>query len=184
MLKYLIPLVVLFGLIILFIFGLQNDPRIVPSPFIDKPLPDIRAPLLSQPDITFAVSELKGEVTLLNVWATWCIPCRQEHPFLVDLADHYDVKIVGLNYKDERKDSIEWLEKLGNPYDIILFDESGDAGIDLGVYGFPETFIMDHEHIVKYKHIGAIDEEVLNNTIIPLILELQQARVNRDQRPN
>lgn len=176
MAKYLVPLAVFFGLIVFFIIGLQNDPRVVPSPFIDKPLPDISLPRLDQADASISSADLRGEVALLNIWATWCIPCRQEHPLLVDLADRSDVRIYGLNYKDVRVDALDWLEKLGNPYDDVFFDEAGRAGIDLGVYGVPETFVLDRNNIIRYKHIGPLTEDVIENSIIPLISKLNAAQ--------
>ena len=172
MLKYMIPLVVFFAIIILFIFGLQNDPSIVPSPFIDKPLPKIELPVLGQPQVSSGTADLTGEISLLNVWATWCPPCIQEHPLLVDLAKKEDVNIVGLNYKDNEEEALAWLEDLGNPYDTVLFDENGMAGIDLGVYGVPETFIINKSGIVIYKHIGPLTENDINNIIMPKINEL------------
>ncbi|MGY8815675.1 MAG: DsbE family thiol:disulfide interchange protein [Gammaproteobacteria bacterium] len=178
MLKYLIPLIVFSCLVILFVFGLQNDPSIVPSPFIDKPLPQISLPTLSDPSISIDTNDLKGEVTLINIWATWCIPCRQEHALLVDLAKNNDVKVVGLNYKDNRDDAMKWLVSLGDPYNIVLFDEDGKAGIDLGLYGVPETFIIDKNAIVKHKHIGPLTEENISETIIPMIKELKVTPLN------
>lgn len=173
MLRYLLPLAVFTGLVLLFLFGLNNDPRLVPSPFIGKPLPDISLPGLKDPAGTITTADLKGEVALLNVWATWCIPCRQEHPLLVDLDRRADVRIYGLNYKDVRQDALAWLEKLGDPYDRVLFDEAGTAGIDLGVYGVPETFVIDRDGIVRYKHIGPLTQEVIDEAILPLIARLQ-----------
>jgi cytochrome c biogenesis protein CcmG, thiol:disulfide interchange protein DsbE len=173
MLKYLIPLVVFFTLLVLFIFGLQTDPRIVPSPFIDKPLPEINLPVLVDPQRVLSSNDLKGDISLLNIWATWCIPCLQEHPLLVDLAENNDIKIIGLNYKDDSQKALKWLDNLGDPYDIVLVDEVGTAGIDLGVYGVPETFVLDQDLIVKYKHIGPLTEKVISETILPLIDELK-----------
>jgi cytochrome c biogenesis protein CcmG/thiol:disulfide interchange protein DsbE len=173
MLKYLIPLFVFSCLVILFVFGLQNDPSILPSPFIDKPLPQISLPTLSDPAISFDTSDLKGEVTLINIWATWCIPCRQEHALLVELAKNNDIKVVGLNYKDNRDDAMKWLVSLGDPYNIVLFDEDGKAGIDLGLYGVPETFIIDKNTIVKHKHVGPLTEKDISDTILPMIKKLK-----------
>ena len=173
MLKYLIPLVVFFALVVLFILGLQNDPRLVPSPFIDKPLPDIHLPLLADPDISISSNDLKGEIFLLNIFATWCIPCRQEHPLLLDLANKNEIKIIGLNYKDDSLEALMWLDTLGNPYSIVLFDEDGSAGIDLGLYGVPETFVINQNAVVKYKHVGPLTEKVQTEIIIPLINELK-----------
>jgi cytochrome c biogenesis protein CcmG/thiol:disulfide interchange protein DsbE len=109
----------------------------------------------------------------LNIWATWCIPCRQEHPLLVDLMKSTNVKIYGLNYKDVRQDAITWLEKLGDPYTRVYFDEAGAAGIDLGVYGVPETFVLDKTGIVRYKHVGPLTREVIDEVILPLTADLQ-----------
>jgi cytochrome c biogenesis protein CcmG/thiol:disulfide interchange protein DsbE len=174
MFKYLMPLFVFFGIVILFIFGLNNDPRLVPSPFIDKPLPQFTLPILGQPEAVAGVEEFKGEVSLLNIWATWCIPCRQEHPLLVNLANNKDINIVGLNYKDNDNEALKWLNDLGNPYDLVLSDVKGTTGIDLGVYGVPETFVLDKNGIVKYKHVGPLTEELINDIILPIIDELNQ----------
>lgn len=172
MFKYLIPLLVFFGLVILFIFGLNNDPRIVPSPFIDKPLPKITLPVLGQPDSLKAIDELKDNVFLLNIWATWCPPCREEHPLLVSLARDKNIMFVGLNLKDNEEDALRWLNDLGNPYQLNLADKEGLAVIDLGVYGAPETFVVNKHGIIKYKHIGPLTETVINEIILPLVNEL------------
>ena len=182
MLKYLIPLVAFFALVVLFIFGLQNDPRLVPSPFIDKPLPEINLPLLADPDISISSNDLKGEIFLINIFATWCIPCLQEHPLLLDLANNKEIKIIGLNYKDDRLEAIKWLDTLGNPYSIVLFDEDGLAGIDLGVYGVPESFVINQNAVVKYKHIGPLTEKVLTEIINPLISELKTQQMINESK--
>jgi cytochrome c biogenesis protein CcmG, thiol:disulfide interchange protein DsbE len=169
MFKYLAPLFVFFGLVILFLFGLQNDPRLVPSPFIDKPVPEFELPTLADPSISFSSVSMKGEVALLNIWATWCIPCRDEHPLLIDLANKSDVRIYGLNYKDVREDAILWLDELGDPYDQVFFDNEGKTGIDLGVYGVPETFILDRGGIIRYKHVGPVTQALMAETILPII---------------
>jgi cytochrome c biogenesis protein CcmG/thiol:disulfide interchange protein DsbE len=174
MLKYSLPLILFAGLVVLFIFGLNNDPRLVPSPFIDKPLPQISLPVLGQPEKIADSQDLKGETTLLNIWATWCIPCRQEHPLLVNLARNNSVKIVGLNYKDDDTKATSWLTDLGNPYQLVLSDSEGNVGIDLGVYGVPETFVLNADGIVKYKHIGPLTNEVIDEIILPLVAELNQ----------
>ena len=173
MFKYFLPLLVLIGLVVLFVFGLQNDPRLVPSPFIGKPVPEFTLPRLDQPATMVKSSELKGATSLINIWATWCIPCRQEHPLLMDLAKESDVKIFGLNYKDISSDAIIWLAQLGNPYDLTLVDEDGRAGIDLGVYGVPETFVVDRDGIIQYKHVGPLTDEIMDELIIPMIKELE-----------
>lgn len=174
MLKYLIPLVIFLSLVILFFFGLKNDPKIVPSPFIDKQLPEINLPILSNLDELVSSRDFKGETFLLNVWATWCIPCRQEHSLLVELATDNAIKIIGLNYKDNNQEAQKWLQTLGNPYDLVMVDENGVAGIDLGVYGVPETFVIDSNLIVKYKHIGPLTENDITDFVIPLIDEMRE----------
>ncbi len=173
MLRYLAPFFVFVGMVFLFMFGLHNDPKLVPSPFIDKPLPMFELPSLRDPALNLSSGMMKGEVAILNVWATWCIPCRQEHPLLVEMAATENVKIYGLNYKDVRTDAIVWLEKLGDPYAQVFFDEQGDTGIDLGVYGVPETFVLDAQGIVRYKHIGPLTANIIADIINPIINELR-----------
>jgi len=175
MLRYLVPFFVFVGLVLLFIFGLHNDPKLVPSPFIDKPVPTFELPALRDENVTLSSAMMTGNVALLNIWATWCIPCRQEHPLLVDLAATNNVKIYGLNYKDVRTDAIAWLEKLGDPYEQVYFDEAGNTGINLGVYGVPETFVLDASGIVRYKHIGPLTADNIRDVILPVITELQAA---------
>lgn len=174
MLRYLVPFFVFTGLVLLFVFGLHNDPKLVPSPFIDKPLPAFALTSLKDESITLTSDIMKGEVALLNVWATWCLPCRQEHPLLVDLAATGEVKIYGLNYKDVRGDAIGWLQQLGDPYTQVFVDADGDTGIDLGVYGVPETFVLDAAGIVRYKHIGPLTAEAMRDVIRPIIAELRK----------
>jgi cytochrome c biogenesis protein CcmG/thiol:disulfide interchange protein DsbE len=172
MFKYFVPLLIFIGLVVLFMLGLQNDPKLVPSPFIGKPVPEFALPRLDQPTTVLKSTDLIGDTALINIWATWCIPCRQEHPLLMDLAKNSDVKIYGLNYKDVRNDALVWLEQLGNPYDFVLVDEDGRVGIDLGAYGVPETFVIDRHGIIHYKHVGPLNEHVMAEIIIPLIGEL------------
>jgi len=173
MIRYLLPLVIFIALVLLFIFGLQNDPRRVPSPLIDKPVPVFELPLLHRPELTMRSEELRGEVTLINVWASWCVSCRYEHPLLVNLARTNDLKIYGLNYKDGRNEAIKWLKQLGNPYVESIFDQQGRVGIDFGVYGVPETFVVDQDGIIRYKHIGPISQEDLESIILPLVQQLK-----------
>ena len=148
MIRYTLPLVIFIALVLLFIFGLHNDPRLIPSPLIDKPVPVFELPLLHRPELTLRSDELQGEVTLINVWASWCVSCRYEHPLLVNLAQTSDLKIYGLNYKDERNAALMWLKQLGNPYAESIFDQQGRVGIDFGVYGVPETFVVDQDGII------------------------------------
>jgi cytochrome c biogenesis protein CcmG/thiol:disulfide interchange protein DsbE len=173
MIRYTLPLVIFIALVFLFIFGLHNDPRRVPSPLIDKPVPVFELPLLHRPEITLRSEDLRGEVALINVWASWCVSCRYEHPLLVNLAQSSDLKIYGLNYKDERNEALMWLKQLGNPYVESIFDQQGRVGIDFGVYGVPETFILDQDGIIRYKHIGPISQEDLDKIILPLVQQLK-----------
>lgn len=171
--RYLLPLA-LFGVLVLFLaIGLSIDPKLVPSPLIDKPLPAFNLPKLKTPDDNITSNDFHGDVVLLNVWASWCVSCRVEHPLLVELSKNDEMMIYGLNYKDRRNDAMQWLKKFGDPYRASAFDEHGLTGIDLGVYGVPETYIMDRSGIIRYKHIGPITREALDDTILPLIVKLR-----------
>jgi cytochrome c biogenesis protein CcmG/thiol:disulfide interchange protein DsbE len=170
--KGLLPLLV-FGVLIGFLgLGLTLKPREVPSPLIDRPLPRIELPHLSTPEQTFSAQDLRGKVWLLNVWASWCVACRQEHSVLVELAKTRTVLMYGLNYKDQRDNAIQWLGRFGNPYLESVSDTRGLVGIDLGVYGVPETFVIDKDGMIRYKHIGPITPEALQQTILPLMRRL------------
>lgn len=169
-----VPFALLAGLVALFWVGLQKDPGHVPSPLIGKPAPSFSLPSLRDPRNTVGTGDLKGRVSLLNVWATWCAGCRQEHGTLVRFSRRYDVPIYGLNWKDQRGKAIEWLDRLGDPYTASAFDQSGNVAIDWGVYGAPETFVVDAEGIVRYKHAGPIDERILQEEILPLIERLEE----------
>lgn len=173
MTRYLIPLFVFACLVALFLVGLQHDPSIVPSPLINKPLPSFTLPTVRPPEKEIKSSDLHGEVTLLNVFASWCVSCRYEHPVLMDLAQRKEVRIVGFDYKDTRADAQRWLEERGDPYAMVLFDGDGKVGINLGVYGVPETYILDRNGIIRYKYIGPITRKVLDETIRPIVKRLQ-----------
>ena len=193
--KFLVPLLLFFGLAGFLAFGLTLNPREVPSPLIDKPAPDFSLARLDQPEQTFALKEMKGEVWLLNVWASWCVACREEHPVLVRMAQQKLVPIVGLNYKEVRGDgainargmaletetgmAIErartWLKDHGNPYVLSVLDIDGRVGIDFGVYGVPETFLIDRQGRIRYKHIGPITPDALQNVLMPKVEELRRA---------
>ena len=175
MIRYLLPLVLFIGLVIFFIIYLQNDPSIVPSPLIDKPAPAFNLPKLHSPETNIQLDDLKGKVSLLNVWASWCAACVTEHPVFVKAAKTYNLNLYGLNYKDKREDAINWLEKLGDPYIDSAFDEAGTTGINYGVYGVPETFVLDKDGIIRYKHIGPVNKEQLETIILPLIRQLESA---------
>ena len=173
--KTLFPFVV-FVLIVGFLaIGLNRDPGHVPSPFIGKPAPAFRAPTLFGAQPLLTSEALKGKVWIFNVWASWCVACRDEHPLLIGLQRDKVVSIVGLNYKDREEDAKSWLERFDNPYQVIALDPAGDIAIDYGVYGVPETFVIDQEGIIRYKHVGPISETELTGTIKPLINGLQQA---------
>jgi cytochrome c biogenesis protein CcmG/thiol:disulfide interchange protein DsbE len=193
--KFLVPLLLFFGLAGFLAFGLTLNPREVPSPLIDKPAPDFRLARLDQPDQIFSLKEMQGQVWLLNVWASWCVACRQEHPLLVRMAEQGIVPVIGLNYKEVRGDgainargmaleaetgmAIErarrWLKDHGNPYAVSVLDIDGRVGIDFGVYGVPETFLIDREGHIRYKHIGPITPDALKNVLMPKIEELRRA---------
>ena len=171
-LKFLVPLALFLALAAFFAVGLNRDPREVPSPFIGKPAPVFRLEQLHEPKLAFTPGDMKGKVWMLNVWASWCASCRIEHPLLVDLARNRVVPIVGLNYKDKREDGVAWLGRFGNPYEVSAWDIEGRVGIDYGVYGVPETFVIDKAGVVRYKQIGPITPEALEKTILPLIRKL------------
>ena len=174
--RFLLPAIV-FALLVGFLaVGLKLDPREVPSPLIDKPAPAFSLPRLDAPGQKISTQDLRGKVWLLNVWASWCVACRQEHPVLVQFfADGGSAPIVpvyGLNYKDKRADALAWLERFGNPYVASLSDTEGLVGIDFGVYGVPETFVIDKAGIIRLKHIGPVTPEVLRDSILPLVKKL------------
>jgi cytochrome c biogenesis protein CcmG/thiol:disulfide interchange protein DsbE len=172
-LKFIVPLAVFLLLAGFLAVGLMRDPREVPSPFIGKPAPAFRLEQLHDAKLAFAPEDMKGKVWLLNVWASWCVSCRVEHPLLVDMSKREHVPIVGLNYKDKRDDGMQWLAKFGNPYRLSAFDVEGKVGIDYGVYGVPETFVIDKQGVIRYKQIGPITPEALEKTILPLIRRLE-----------
>ncbi|MEE9422491.1 MAG: DsbE family thiol:disulfide interchange protein [Gammaproteobacteria bacterium] len=172
--RYLLPLFAFLALAGLLYKGLSLDPKKIPSPLIDKPAPTFSLPQLYAPEKLLTQNDLKNQVSLLNVWATWCGACRQEHPVVMQLAKT-GVPIYGLNYKDKRPDAKRWLKQYGNPYRANAFDEEGRVGINWGVYGAPETFVIDKQGIIRHKHIGPLTTEALNRDILPLIKLLQEA---------
>lgn len=173
--RYLLPLLVFLGLLAFLAAGLRLNPRELPSPFIGKPAPLFEAVQLHETGKSFSPQDMKGEVWLLNVWASWCAACRVEHPALMNLAASGVVPIVGLNYKDERADGKAWLQQFGNPYRMSAHDRDGRIGIDYGVYGVPETFVIDRQGVVRLKHVGPLSEEFVKTKLIPLIEELKNA---------
>lgn len=171
---FLLPLALFLGLAVYFAIGLTKDPRLLPSALIDQPAPEFNLPPLL-PDLPgLATSDLGGEVKLVNYFASWCVPCRVEHPVLMRIAAQNLVPLYGVNYKNKTKDATDWLEELGNPYARIGQDITGRAGIEWGVYGLPETYIVDKEGRIRYRHVGPLFPEVLKETIMPLIEKLRR----------
>jgi len=171
--RYLIPLAIFLGMAVFLAIGLTLDPKKMPSPLVGKPVPQFNLTRLEDPQATFGSEDLKGQVSLMNVWATWCVSCRAEHRILVALAKSGKVPIYGLNYKDRRPDAQRWLQQLGNPYAANAFDADGRVGIEWGVYGTPETFVIDRQGIIRDKIIGPITPEILSQRLLPLIEQLQ-----------
>jgi len=154
--------------------GLHLDPREIPSPLVGKTAPKFTLALLQEPAKQFSTEQMKGQVWLLNVWASWCVSCKEEHPVLMALAERKLVPIYGLDYKDKREDGMGWLKEFGNPYTDSLFDPDGRIGIDYGVYGVPETYLIDAEGVIRYKQIGPVTPEVLEKKILPLAMALKK----------
>ena len=170
--RFVLPLVGFILMIGLLGYGLQLDPKLVPSPLIDKKAPAFSLAMLEQPSRQLATSDLIGQVWVLNVWASWCVSCRAEHEVITALANRNLVTVVGLNYKDEPADAERWLNQFGNPYATSVIDRDGRVGIDWGVYGVPETFVIGADGMIKYKHIGPVTHESLQQKIMPVLKEL------------
>ncbi len=153
--------------------GLKLDPKEVPSPFIGKPTPAFVLPSLHNTEQTIDNEQLLGKVWLLNVWASWCVACRQEHPLITGLRQREALTLVGLNYKDERNDALQWLKQFDDPYHHIAFDLNGDVGIDYGVYGVPESFLIDKQGRIRFKQIGPFTADIINQQLLPLVAQLQ-----------
>ena len=171
--KFLIPLVLFIVLVIFLAIGLNRDPHEVPSPLIGKPAPHFELPQLADPSKNFSPGGMKGRPWILNVWASWCVACREEHPVLVELGKLNVAPIIGLDYKDKRDDALAMLARQGNPYALSVSDVNGRVGIDYGVYGVPETYVIDKEGIIRFKHIGPITMDLLNQKMIPLLDQLK-----------
>ena len=171
-LKFILPLLLFLGLALMLAAGLNRDPKEVPSPLIGKPAPAFTLARLDDAAQTIQRDDLLGKVWVLNVWASWCVACREEHPLLVEFSRRKTVPVYGLNYKDARPDGLRWLAQFGNPYDASLFDNDGKVGIDFGVYGVPETFIIDKLGVIRFKHIGPVTPAVLRERIEPLLKQL------------
>ena len=173
--KYLIPLAVFAALLVFLFVGLSLNPREIPSPFIGKPAPGFELAELHAPDKRFARKDMDGKVWVLNVWASWCVACREEHPVLVEFAKQKTIPLVGLNYKDKPEDAKAWLKQFGDPYTLSVSDLDGRVGIDYGVYGVPETFLIDKQGVIRMKQIGPVTPQVLEKKILPLVRELEKS---------
>jgi len=160
------------ALVLLLGVGLTLNPREVPSPLVGKPAPAFELPLLHAPEKTFSQKDMLGKVWVLNVWASWCPPCLVEHPVVTALAQSKLAPLVGLNYKDARDDALPWLKRNGDPFAFSVFDATGRIGIDYGVYGVPETYVIDRRGVIRYKHIGPLTPEVSRKQIQPLLRDL------------
>ena len=167
--RFAIPIVVFLLLVVVFSFGLRNDPRELPSPFLGEQAPVFEVPSLKQPDTLVGSSNYAGEMALVNVWATWCVGCRQEHDFLMQLAASGTIPIYGINWRDRRTEALSWLQQLGDPYVFSAYDEDGRVGIDWGVYGAPETFLISPEGVVLHKHLGPLNQAIWDEDFVPLI---------------
>jgi len=189
--KFLIPLVLFFGLVIFLALGLQRDPQAIPSPLVDKPAPAFSLPTLDPAAAAFSPADMKGRVWLLNVWATWCVACRQEHPLLVAFATRHEVPIVGMSYKEIQPQDVQaqtmdapaklqfarersqvWLSRYGNPYVLSVMDMEGRVGIQYGVYGVPETYVIDKQGVIRFKAVGEVTPDILTSKVLPLIQKL------------
>ena len=176
MLRYLIPLGLFLVLVVFLAIGLTrgDDRDKLPSALLNKPAPAFRLSQLNDPAKTFSAEEMRGKVWLLNVWASWCVACRDEHPHLLDYERSGVVPIYGLNYKDEREDAVAWIQELGDPYVLSAVDLDGRVGIDYGVYGAPETYVIDKNGTIRLKHVGPIMPDVWSEKILPLVQELNR----------
>ena len=170
--RFLLPLIIFIVMVGFFAAGLRLNPREVPSPLIGKPAPAFNLPLLAAPEKKLAAQDLRGKVWVLNVWASWCVPCLIEHPQITALARTGGVPVYGLNYKDKVENASAWLGKHGDPYTATVSDLDGLVGIDYGVYGVPETFVIDKQGDIRLKHIGPVTPEALRDTIMPMIKKL------------
>lgn len=169
--KQSMPLII-FGVLVIFLaIGLTLDPKEVPSPLIGKPASEFSLPELYTQE-PFSPTQLQGEAWILNIWASWCVSCRQEHELLVEFSKENPTKIVGLNYKDTTDEAKAWLKELGNPYQITVEDQQGRAGIDWGVYGVPETFVIDKAGIIRHKFTGPMTKKRIKNELLPLLAEI------------
>ena len=174
MTRFLLPIGIFILLVGFLAVGLKLDPREVPSPLVGKPAPPFELPVLHQPDKRFVPGDMRGKVWLLNVWASWCVSCREEHPLLVALSKRGVMPILGLNYKDKGDEATAWLKQFGDPYELSVVDADGRIGIDYGVYGVPETYLIDAEGVIRYKQIGPLTQAILEQKVLPMAKALRK----------
>ncbi|WP_353112367.1 DsbE family thiol:disulfide interchange protein [Salinisphaera dokdonensis] len=167
------PVVVVMMLIVLLGYGLTRRPDVLPSALLDKPAPEFDLPTLASDRERIRTADLKGEVTMVNVWASWCVACRAEHALITEISRRTGVPVVGLNYKDTKEGALRWLGRYGNPFAVVAFDQRGDVGIDWGVAAVPETFVVDEEGVIRYKVVGAITREEMNENLVPTLEQLK-----------
>lgn len=172
--RYAVPIVALLAIAAFLGYGLTQNPSLVPSPLIGKSAPPIVLPEVANPGHDFNSVNLRGKVWLLNVWASWCVACRQEHQVLMALSDQAKVPLYGLDYEDTRDAALRWLTAAGNPYLSIANDPHGKAGMNFGVYGVPETYVIDKQGVIRYKQIGPLTPQIVEQTILPLVARLSQ----------
>lgn len=173
--KFIIPIVLFIGLGFLLARGLVLNPSFIPSPLIHKPLPRFSLPTLFHPQTHMTNADFAGHVVLINIWASWCVSCQEEHPALMALAQLHAVPIIGLDYKDKPADGIAQLRRQGDPYGVVLTDESGLTGINWGIYGVPETFVIDKHGVIRHKYVGPLTPATIETKLLPLVRRLNQA---------
>ena len=174
--RYAIP-IGLFAILVVFLWkSLSIDPRVLPSALINKPAPQFNLANLNPGEQNFSNNDLRGHISIINVWASWCSACRDEHTFLQALAANQELPIYGINYKDNPQRARQWLEQFGNPYDKIGVDNDGKTAINFGIYGTPETYIVDQAGQIRYRHVGAINDTVMQHEILPLLQSLAGAK--------
>ena len=175
-----LPLAAFFALAALLAAGVwmsrNPDRDALPSPLIGKPAPEFALPILHEPTRTVRLADLRGQPFLLNVWGSWCVECRVEHPVLTRFAETKRLRVVGYNWKDEPADALRWLEQFGNPFWLVLADVEGRAAIDWGIYGAPETFLVDGTGIIRWKHVGALTEDVIADELMPALQQVEASR--------
>lgn len=167
--RFLLPLLIFAVILLFFMRGLHLDPRHLPSALLNKPLPRLDLPSLENPAIRLDNKKFLGHISLLHVWATWCVTCQDEQPYLMGLARVNHIRMYAIDYKDDSNAARQWLQQFGNPYQLVGIDANGKAGIDLGVYGTPETFVINRHGIIRYKIIGALTPEIWRDEVAPLI---------------